>query len=186
MSKTVKNLLITDLRSRLSGVGDCLLVNVVGLNSEKTTKLRSELRKKNIQLQVIKNSMARRATEGTPIAAAFEGLEGSMAVVWGTEDVVSLAKEVIRLAEAKEFQGFEARGGAIDGAKVAAAQVKVISTWPSRPEQLSLLVGQILGPGATLAGQLIGGGGTLAAQIKQKIEDLEKAEGPAAAAEQAA
>ena len=58
MSKPVKNLLIDDLRSRLQGVNDCLLVNVIGLNSEKTSKLRSELRKKNIHLQVIKNSMA--------------------------------------------------------------------------------------------------------------------------------
>jgi large subunit ribosomal protein L10 len=179
MSKVVKNMLIDDLRSRLTGVSDCLLVNVIGLNSEKTSKLRAELRKKNIQLQVIKNSMARRATEGTPLAPAFDGLEGSLAIVWGSEDVVSLAKEVIRLAEAKEFQGLEARGGAIEGAKVPAAQVKVVSTWPNRPEQLSILAGQICGPGATLSAQLIGIGGTLAGQIKQKIEDLEKAE-PAA------
>jgi ribosomal protein L10 len=177
MSKTVKNLLINDLRSKLEGLNDCLLVNVIGLNSEKTTKLRAELRKKNIHLQVIKNSMARRATDGMPIASAFEGLEGSLAIVWGSEDVVSLAKDVIRLAETKEFQGFEPRGGAIEGAKVAAAQVKVISTWPSRGEQLSILVGQILGPGAMLAAQLTGAGGTLAGQIKQKIEDLQKGEG---------
>jgi ribosomal protein L10 len=179
MSKAVKNLLINDLRSKLQGVNDCLLVNVIGLNSEKTAKLRTELRKKNIQLQVIKNSMARRAAEGMPIASAFDGMEGSLAVVWGSEDVVSLAKEVIRLAEAKEFQGLEPRGGAIEGAKIPPQQVKVVSTWPSRSEQLSILAGQILGPGATLAAQLIGAGGTLAGQIKQKIEDLEKAEGSA-------
>ncbi len=174
MSKTVKNLLINDLRSKLQQVNDCLLVNVIGLNSEKTSKLRAELRKKNIRLQVIKNSMARRAAEGTAIAPALSDMEGTLAIVWGSEDVVSLAKEVIRLAEAKEFQGFEPRGGAIEGAKIPAAQVKVISTWPSRSEQLSILVGQILGPGATLAAQLNGAGGTLAGQIKQKIEDLEK------------
>ncbi|MEX2138220.1 MAG: 50S ribosomal protein L10 [Pirellulales bacterium] len=177
MSKAVKNLLINDLRSKLQGVNDCLLVNVIGLNSEKTSKLRAELRKKNIQLQVIKNSMARRAAEGMAIAPAFDGLEGSLAIVWGSEDVVSLAKEVVRLAEAKEFQGLEPRGGAIEGAKIPAAQVKIVSTWPSRSEQLSILVGQILGPGSKLAGQLIGAGGTLAGQIKQKIEDLEKAAG---------
>jgi len=176
MSKAVKNLLISDLRAKLQGVNDCLLVNVIGLNSEKTAKLRTELRKKNIQLQVFKNSMARRAAEGMAIAPAFDGAEGTLAIVWGSEDVVSLAKEVIRLAEAKEFQGFEARGGAIEGAKVPAAQVKVVSSWPSRGEQLSILAGQILGPGATLAAQLIGAGGTLAGQIKQKIEVLEKGE----------
>jgi ribosomal protein L10 len=181
MSKLVKNLLIDDLRSRLQGVNDCLLVNVIGLNSEKTTKLRSELRKKNIHLQVIKNSMARRATDGTSLAPAFEGVEGTLAIVWGSEDVVSLAKEVIRLAEAKEFHGFEARGGAIEGAKIPAQQVKVVSSWPSRTEQLSILAGQILGPGSKLASQLVGIGGTLAGQIKQKIEDLEKGDGAAPA-----
>ena len=177
MSKAVKNLLINDLRSKLQGVNDCLLVNVIGLNSEKTAKLRTELRKKNIQLQVIKNSMARRAAEGMAIAPAFDDMEGSLAIVWGSEDVVSLAKEVVRLAEAKEFQGLEPRGGAIEGAKIPAEQVKVVSSWPSRGEQLSILAGQILGPGSRLAGQLVGIGGTLAGQIKQKIEDLEKAEG---------
>ena len=83
---------------------------------------------------------------------------------------------MIRLAEAKEFQGFEARGGAIEGASPR-TQVKVVSSWPSRGEQLSILAGQILGPGATLAAQFIGVGGTLAGQIKQKIEDLEKERG---------
>jgi ribosomal protein L10 len=181
MSKAVKNLLIDDLRTRLTGVSDCLLVNVIGLNSEKTAKLRSELRKKSIHLHVIKNSMARRAAEGTPLAPAFDQAEGSLAVVWGSEDVVSLAKEIIRLAEAKEFQGLEPRGGAIDGVKVPAQQVKVVSSWPSRAEQLSILAGQICGPGATLSAQLIGIGGTLAGQIKQKLEDLEKAAGGDAA-----
>ena len=55
--------------------------------------LRKQLREKNIQLVMVKNSMARRATEGTPLAAAFESMEGSLAVVWGGEDIISLAKE---------------------------------------------------------------------------------------------
>ena len=50
-----------------------------------------------------------------------------------------------------------------------------MAKWPTRQEQLSILLGQILSPGAALAGQLLGGGGTLLGQIKQRIEDLEKA-----------
>ncbi len=174
MSKLVKELVIKDLRRQLSGVNDALLVNVVGLNAMKTSKLRKELRGKNMQLEVVKNSLARRAAEGTPLAAAFQGIEGTLAIVWGGEDIVALAKEVARIAGAKEFEGFEARGGAIDGAKLSPAQVKAVSTWPTRQEQLSLLVGQILAPGAILAGQLKAAGGVLASQIKQRIEDLEK------------
>ena len=68
---------------------------------------------------VVKNSLARRATEGTPLAPAFEGVEGTLAIVWGADDIVSLAKEVVRLAEDKEFEGFAARGGVMDGAQAA-------------------------------------------------------------------
>ncbi len=186
MSKLVKNLVTEDLRRQFSGVSDALLVNVVGLNAIRTTKLRKELRSKNIQLEVIKNSLARRASEGTPLAAAFKGIEGTLAVVWGSSDIVSLAKEITRLAGLKEFEGFTARGGAMDGATLSAAEVKQVSSWPTREEQLSLLLGQILSPGAVLAGQLTAMGGALASQIKQRVEDLEEAAPPAAPAEEAA
>jgi large subunit ribosomal protein L10 len=185
MSKFVKDLLTRDLRSQLSGVNDALLVNVVGLNSLRTSKLRTELRKKNIKLEVIKNSMARRATEGTPLAPAFEGIEGTLAIVWGADDFVSLTKEIVRLTEAKDFEGFTARGGAMDGAKLNSAQVKEVSKWPSRQEQLSMLVGQILGPGSKLASQIGGIGGALVSQVKTHAENLEKAAGEAPATEAA-
>jgi large subunit ribosomal protein L10 len=183
MSKFVKDLLTRDLRSQLTGVNDALLVNVVGLNSLRTSKLRTELRKKNIKLEVIKNSTARRATEGTPLAPAFEGIEGTMAIVWGADDFVSLTKEIVRLTEAKDFEGFTARGGAMDGAKLSPAQVKDVSKWPSRQEQLSMLVGQILGPGSKLASQIGGAGGALVSQVKTHAENLEKAGGEAPAGE---
>ncbi len=174
MSKLVKNLVSNDLRKQLTGVSDALLVNVVGLDAIRTTKLRKELRAKNITLEVVKNSMARRATEGTPLAAAFQGVEGTLAIVWGGSDIVSLAKEITRLAGLKEFDKFSARGGAMDGAKLTADDVKQVSTWPSREEQLSLLVGQILSPGAKLSSQLTAIAGAVASQIKQHAEDLEK------------
>jgi large subunit ribosomal protein L10 len=175
MSKIVKELVTNELRRQLASVGDALLVNVVGLDAIRTTKLRKELRSKNIQIEVVKNSLARRATEGTPLAAAFHGVEGTLAIVWGSDDIVALTKEITRLSELKEYKGFETRGGAMDGAKMTAAEVKQVSAWPSRLEQLSLLVGQILSPGAILASQLTAVGGALASQIKQRAEYLEKA-----------
>ena len=185
MSKYLKDLLTRDLKSQLNGVGDALLVNVIGLDAIRTTKLRSELRKKNIKLEVVKNSLAMRATEGTPLAPAFEGVEGTLAFVWGGDDFVSLAKEVVRLAEAKEFEGFAAKAGAMEGTKLTPAEIKSISKWPSRMEQLSILVAQILGPGAHLAAQLNGAGGALVSQVKTHAENLEKSGGGEAPAAEA-
>jgi len=170
MSRYVKELVTNELRRRLDGIEDALLVNMIGLNANASDRLRGELESKSIRVLVVKNSLAARAVAGTPLAALFEGLDGTAAVCWGGEDIVSLAKEVVRLAEDKSYVAFEARGGGMDGERLTAAQVVEVSKWPSRQEQLSLLVRQILGPGARLAGQLLGPGGAVASQIAQKAE----------------
>ena len=51
--------------------------------------------------------------------------------------------------------------------------MKAVSKWPSRQEQLSILFGQILSPGAKLSSQLLGAGAKLASQIKKKSEGEE-------------
>jgi ribosomal protein L10 len=167
MSKYVKNLISEDLAKQLAGETDCLLVNVVGLDANNTMTLRRELRSKNIRITVVKNSLARRATEGTPLAVAFDSVAGPVAVVWGSEDIVSLAKEVVRLTKEEAYEGFSAKGGLMDQALLTEKQVHEVSKWPGRAEQLSILDGQILSPGANLSAQLLGPAGSLASQIKQ-------------------
>ena len=175
MSKQVKEYLTKDFANRLDGVQDAVLVNVIGMDSNTTVTLRRQLRDKNIQMMVVRNGLARRATEGSPLATALEGMEGSLAFVWGAEDFVSLAKEVVSINENKAFGKFETRGGVMDGEQLTPDRIKEISKWPSRQEQLSLLVGQILSPGANLAGAILGPGGTLASQIKSKSEEGDSA-----------
>ena len=171
MSKFVKDLLSKDLASRLDGVEDCVLADVIGMDANSSASLRKRLREKGIGLMVVKNSLAQRATEGTSLSPAFEGINGTHAVLWGAEDFVSLVKEVADLdKDDADFEKFEARGGVMDGEQLTPDRVREISKWPSRAEQLSLLIGQILGPGATLAAQLIGPGGQLVGQIKQVSE----------------
>ena len=174
MSKFVKDLLTKDLAGRLEGVEDCLTANVIGLDANATSVLRKRLRDKGIGLMVVKNSLAVRATEGTSLANAFEGVSGTNAVLWGGEDFVSLVKEVNELhKDDEEFEKFSALGGVMDKEKLTPEKIKEISKWPSRAEQLSMLVGQILGPGANLAAQLKGPGAKLASQIKQVEEKAE-------------
>jgi large subunit ribosomal protein L10 len=182
MSKQMKSMLVDDLKGRLGGVGELIVVSLGRLDAQKTTQLRQALRKKRIHLQLVKNSLARMATAGTALAPAFEKAEGMLAIAWGGEDVVDLAKELDRLAGVKDFEGFECRGGAIDGARLESADVKQVAKWPTRAEQLSLLSGQISSLGATLSGQILSAGGGLAGQIASHVEALEKAGGAAPAA----
>jgi large subunit ribosomal protein L10 len=181
MSKYVKDLITSELKKRFDGVEDALLVNVIGMPNEQNVALRRQLRQKQINLVVVKNSLARRATEGTALAPAFEGVAGTLAVLWGGDDLVSLAKEVVRIAGQKEFAPFAPQGGVMDGEQLSPEQVAQVAKWPSRAEQLSILVGQILSPGAQLSAQLLGPGSKLNSQIEKKSEGAED-EAPAAAA----
>ncbi len=186
MSKYVKNLISDHLRQRLQHVEDALLVNVVGLDANANNRLRTELQSKDINLMVVKNSLAARATEGTPLAPLFEGLTGTAAICWGSQDIVSLAKQVVQLAQDAEFEAFETRCGLMDGELLDSEKVAEVSKWPSRVEQLSLLSGQILSPGANLASQLTGPGGALASQIEQIAKGAEEEEAAEGAEETAA
>jgi len=171
MSKYLKNLVITDLSKRLDGVNDLLVVDVVGMNAEQSHVVRKQLREKGLQLLVVRRNLAAKACEGTSLAPAFEGLAGSAALVWGGEDFVDLAKEIVKLHDNDEFPLFTAKGGVMDGETLTTDTVKAISKWPNRAEQLSLLVGQILGPGRTLAAQIKGPGAKLASQIKSLADE---------------
>ncbi len=171
MSKKVKELVTNTFKSRLDGVADCLVADVIGLDANSTVKLRKQLREKNIQLLVVKNSLARRATEGTSLAPAFEDLDGTACVVWGAEDFVSLVKEVVDLDKSEEFEVFKARGGVMDGEKLSPEKVQEISKWPNRMEQLSILSGQMTSAWTTLQSQLTGPGGQLASQVEQKSKE---------------
>ena len=97
MSKYVKQLVTRDIQRRLEGVNDAVLVCCTGLDAIATNELRGELAEKDINMYVVKNSLARRATEGTSLAPAFEGASGPIAICYGGTDFVSLVKEVVRL-----------------------------------------------------------------------------------------
>ena len=180
MSKYVKNLITDHLRQRLDGVSDALLVNVVGLDANANNRLRTELQAKDIELMVVKNSLAARATAGMPLSPMFEGLTGTAAICWGSEDIVSLAKEITRLAKDEQYAPLEPRGGMMDGQRLSSAQVTEVSGWPNRAEQLSILLGQILSPGANLASQLTSPAAALASQIRQLAEGEGEGEGEGA------
>jgi len=177
MSKLVKRLVSRDISNRLEGVQDAILVNVIGMESGPTFNIRKTLREKGIQMLVVKRSLAFRATDSTSLQPAFALSEGSVAIVWGCDDFVSLAKEITLIEKRGGFAKFEIKGGVLDGEGLNAEKVRAISKWPSRQEQISLLLGQILSPGTNLVGQILGPSRKLAGQIKKHAENQEGTEG---------
>ena len=83
---------------------------------------------------------------------------------------MQLAKDVVAIQQDPAFEKLESRGGVMDRERLSPDRVKEVSKWPSRTEQLSILLGQILAPGSQLLSQLSAPGGALASQIKKKSE----------------
>ncbi|MDO5552688.1 MAG: 50S ribosomal protein L10 [Planctomycetia bacterium] len=168
MSKYVKNIIVEHLKKKLTGIDNALVVNVIGMEVNSSNKLRRDLVAKGIHLMVVKNSLAARAFVGTELNTLIpDSAQGSYAVCWGASDIVSLAKELVKVSKDKAFAKLELRGGIMDGEAFASDKVEDISKWPTREEQISILLGQIVGVGSKLSSQLLSGGANLASQIKQ-------------------
>ena len=171
MSKVIKKHIINELSRELDGHGEVLVVDVSGLTGNEVNALRVELSAKDISLLTVKNSLARRACDGTSLEALGPVLEGASTLVWGGEDIVALSREITNWA--KEVDTLAIKGGAVDGKTLDAAGVDKLSKSPGRPELLSIIAGLILSPGGNIAGALLGPGGTVAGQVKSKAEDNE-------------
>ena len=80
MSKFVKNLVSDYVAKQVDGVADALLVDMVKMTANETNVLRGELEAKGVRMMVVKNTLAKRALEGTTLAPLFDTLGGSAGV----------------------------------------------------------------------------------------------------------
>ena len=179
MSKAVKKMVMDELTRRLDGARDVLVVDVSKMTALATNKLRLTLRKKDIRILGVKNTLARHAL-GDAGAALSPYLKGPSAIVFGGEDVVALSREIQDWAD--KIQEFNIKGAVVEGPSLDAEGVKALSKSPSREELISRIAGQILAPGANLAAAMLGPGATLASQLKSKADEEggEAADAPAA------
>ena len=124
-----------------------ILAEYRGLTVGAMTNLRTKARGSGVDLRVLKNTLARRAVQGTPFEKLSEQMSGPL--VYGfAGDPVAGAKVLADFA--KENERFVIRGGAIANAVMSAAEVKVLATMPSREELLARLAGTMQAPMAKL------------------------------------
>ena len=184
MSKLVKDLITKELTSRLNGLDGVAVINPRGINATKNNLIRRRLHAKGLRMMVVKNTLARRAAEGTPLNGFDKLLDGPSAVIYGKESLPTIARVV--LDEKKADDTIELRGIFFAGEIYPGAKgVEQVSKLPTREEAIGLIMSAILGPGAKLAGALKGPGGKLGGILKA-IQDKAKEAGGGDAAPDAA
>lgn len=144
MSKYVKELMMDQLRSDLDGTRSVLILDFKGLDAVSENQLRLHLRKKNIRIRSLKNTLARKIFSEMGLDGLGRYLEGPSVAVWGGDGVAELAKEIT--AQLKKLKKPEIKGGAVDGVVIGPTQVQDITKLPSREELIGRVVSLALAP----------------------------------------
>lgn len=168
MSKYVKGMMIDIIANRLEGTADYVVVDASKLDAITNNKFRMSLRQSGIQMMAVKNALAINALAKNGIEATKDVFNGPCSIVWGSGDIVELAKEISKWS--KELEPLEIRGGAVDGQSIDADSVEQWSKAKGRLETIADIAGCLVGPGSELAGAMVGPSGELASQIEQVSE----------------
>jgi large subunit ribosomal protein L10 len=178
MSRYVKELMMDQLRSDLSGSQSLLILDLKDLDATAEHQFRRHLRKKSIRLRVLKNSLARRVFTEMKLDGLSKFLDGQSAVAWGGDGVAELAKEIT--AQVKAFKKPEIKGGAVDGVVVGPEQVEDITKLPSREALIGQVLALLLGPARQTLALLSSPSSTLLGQLQALVK---RPEGETAKAE---
>ncbi len=144
-----KKPIIQEIKDNLDGAKSVVLVDYLGLTVEQDTNLRRAAREAGLIYKVYKNTMVKRAIEGTEFADIAKDLEGPTAVAISKEDATAPARVVANFA--KTAPKLEMKSGIVEGTYYDAEGIKAISQIPSREELLSRLLGSLQSPITNLA-----------------------------------
>jgi large subunit ribosomal protein L10 len=179
MNRTEKSEMVEALGRDLARSSNAILFAFAGLKVPEVTELRRQVRGTESKYLVVKNTLALRATKGTPLEALAEHFTGATGVAYNRSSPIALAKVLTSFAKTNPHLVFKA--AMIEGKAVPAAEIKTIAEMPSREELVSKLLFLMQSPMRRLVTVLNGPVRNLAGVMAQIAEQKSKS-GPAEAA----
>ncbi len=138
MRRNDKGKEIENLRKDFTDARNVLLAGFQGLTVGQDTELRRAIRAVGSRYRVVKNTLAKRAAQGTALEPIKERFTGSSAVAYNAEDPVSLAKAITTYAKTHPRLVFKA--GVVEGRVIDLADLNQIASLPSKEELISKLM----------------------------------------------
>lgn len=145
----LKQPIVDEIKSKVDGAATVVLVDYRGLTVEQDTRLRKNLREAGCEYKVYKNTLMKRAFEGTDFAQLDELLDGPSAIAISMEDATAPIRILNDMA--KEAQTLEFKGAVVEGNFYDVDGVKTLASIPSREELISKLLGSLQSPITNLA-----------------------------------
>ena len=142
-----KQAVVAEVSAQLARAQAVILAEYRSLRVGQMTDLRRKARTSGVYLRVLKNTLARRAVQGTPFQPLSDQMSGPL--IYGiAQDPVAGAKVLADFA--KENELFVIKGGAMPNSLMSQKDVKALAALPSRDELLAMLVGTMQAPIAKL------------------------------------
>ena len=179
LSRAAKTVKVQVLTKELEASTSAIVGTFTGLTASKDFDLRKTVRAAGGSYHVVKNKLAAKASQGSKIEAALQGLKGVSAVAYTSGDPVQLAKALSDWV--KDNAEFTFKLGIVDGKVIDVAEIGALATMPGKEELFSKLLFLIQSPAQRLATVINATGRDLAVVINQAVEKEKFVSKPGAA-----
>jgi len=145
---------IAALHAKFGAAKGAVVSDYRGLNVQEISTLRRQLREVDVELQVVKNTLARRAAAETDFERIVESFVGPTSIAFTEGDVVAMAKVMTEYA--KREPKLEIRAGLAEGQALTPERVAALAELPPREVLLAQVLGSLKSPMSGLVGVLQG------------------------------
>ena len=177
LTRAQKETMVAELHDKFARATSVVVAEYRGLSVQAAEQLRKQFRAEGdgqYEYRVTKNSMLRRAAEGSDVAGVIEHFKGPTAIAIAYGDPVRMAKILVDYAKQNEV--FQIRGGILDGRPIHKADIATLASLPSLDELRGKLVGLLQAPAGQLARLLAAPAGQLARVVEARRKALAGAE----------
>jgi large subunit ribosomal protein L10 len=168
VTKAKKAEQIQKLNADLAKASSMIVGTFSKLTVAKDFELRKTVRSAGGRYQVVKNTLAKRASEGTKVAEALKELKGVSSIAYTAGDPVALAKALSKWVD--DNPEFSFKAGILEGKLLNLKEVKALATMPGKEEIYSKLLYLINAPAQRLVTVMSAVGRDLAVVINQGVE----------------
>lgn len=143
-AQQAKQVIIDEIKEKLSRAKAAVVIDYIGINVEQADKMRKDLREADVDYTVYKNTLFKRAIEGTEFEELGQVLEGPSAFALSYDDVTAPARVLNKAI--KDFDKMSFKAAVVEGTYYDAAGVQKLANIPGRDELIAKFMGSIQSP----------------------------------------
>jgi large subunit ribosomal protein L10 len=155
MDRATKEATVDELKAEFAKITSLVVADYRGINVPTVTGLRNEFRKAQCVYRVYKNTLVKRAIQGTKMEGLSKYLEGTNAIMFSYESPSAPAKVATKFA--KENEKFKVKAAYFEGQVVEGAGVESLASMPGKDEMRAMLLATFIAPATKLVQTLAAG-----------------------------